>query len=891
MALVVTALPVPASNGYGAAVDTHLLDAEKSFVLNGTLGASEALVVEVTEDPAGAAGWTGLVAWTNSNPGNVTMNVVAAWMRVKRAGAVGGTAPTASVAATNDGTNAYFAPAVPTPAAGTSGVGAATDVSTGGPNASLSFEGDLNPDEALVLEGSNDLASWNSLMAFTHKTVPGFVAMVFNYLRVRRVNSSGRALSFYVGTARGAAGGGGAFPGFGGAPPAVATASAPGATGLASDAGHTHAFDFPAYLPSLVGMQAGGVVQQTYVAPTATPAVLTLLPGVVPFAHASNGTLTQQATVTSNGLIWNAASARLEITRNAAGTATALLLRNQNAAAVGVTLGFEILGTTIVGQIQASSSVFNIIANGGAPMALLGGGAPFLYALTAAKDIAVGEMAAAGLTTVSTSGWLWHPRSAGAPTGVPVNIANPNLTQSVPAQFDSTNVRWYAYINAGWHFAQLMDYDPTPTRVPFGGATAHTLTDSANMTFVTNTLFLNSPVAGVGSPLVLDNNDAGATVTRLNMRMGGANRAKFEVQLTGGIYVMNVGPITAGAAQVQRIFLTGGSTSLCAFVNDGDLGLGNTTVGLLTTTTVGFPYLFALNGAPTGVPTNAATAQLTNSGRPVVLDYADQTGRFYAYIGAAWHYAALTDYTPTATRVPVGAATAGTQTDTADFTYVVASGQLTLGQTGGVGNGGAIKVNAGVNGFNPGAGPKLAIWINDPFGAGEANIGVNDNVMCPQIVGWENGVQTALNVAVGGGGNDFTVTYNANIDGSGGTVGFTMNSVTGDVSSNVNWTVTAPATVTLSANTGAQVVLNGDFAVKYNAGASTAIQVANAGGGINLATDVGFTTAPNFGVTEANGAQVLTLTNGPTATGGGNPDRFLTFKNGGNTCVVPAWDI
>jgi hypothetical protein len=83
------------------------------------------------------------------------------------------------------------------------------------------------------------------------------------------------------------------FPGFGGAPPQIASASAAGAAGTASRSDHNHAADIPAYNPSLAGMQAGGIIQQTYSAPTATPAVLTMVAGQMPFGAAAGGVLTQ----------------------------------------------------------------------------------------------------------------------------------------------------------------------------------------------------------------------------------------------------------------------------------------------------------------------------------------------------------------------------------------------------------------------------------------------------------------------------------------------------------------------------------------------------------------------------------------------------------------------
>jgi hypothetical protein len=285
MALTVLALAIPVGNGVGAASDAHLLDTQKSFVLDGTIGSSEQLVIESTCDPAGLVGWTGVVAWTSSNPGDITIRHVAYWYRVRRNSASATSSPTASVAATALGTNVFFAPTVPA-----SGPGAGVDISTGGPNMSVTIDGTFGSNEVVALEGSQDNVSWNGIRAFTNSNPgPIFIDTSYKYLRANRTNllgTPGGTIQMFVGTSSPPSGGGGAFPGFGGAPPAVASASAAGVGATASRFDHTHAQDLVVYAPSLAGMQATGVIQQTYGAPNATPAVLNVSTGLIPFGNA-----------------------------------------------------------------------------------------------------------------------------------------------------------------------------------------------------------------------------------------------------------------------------------------------------------------------------------------------------------------------------------------------------------------------------------------------------------------------------------------------------------------------------------------------------------------------------------------------------------------------------
>lgn len=209
MALTVVTLPVPAGNGVGAAVDVHTLDSQKSFALDGTLGVGEQLVVEVTEDPAGAIGFTGLVYWDAGNVRNVTIPVVAAFARIRRfvPGGPPTSAPTSSVSATTSGTNTFFQLAVPA-----SGVGAAVDVSAGGQHTSFSIHDGgtgLQNGEALVVEGSNDNVSFVGIIGFTFKAPPNFLALSYKFLRIRRLAPTGASMSFFLGTSTDSGAGGG----------------------------------------------------------------------------------------------------------------------------------------------------------------------------------------------------------------------------------------------------------------------------------------------------------------------------------------------------------------------------------------------------------------------------------------------------------------------------------------------------------------------------------------------------------------------------------------------------------------------------------------------------------------------------------------------------------
>lgn len=343
-----------------------------------------------------------------------------------------------------------------------------------------------------------------------------------------------------------------AFPGFGGAPPAITSTSSAGAAGTASRSDHTHALDLVAYNPSLAGMQASGVVQQTYAAPTATPAVLTMVAGQVPYG-AANGTLTQNSqffytaatsrlnvlnagtTVpTTSGLFWGAsdttiAGGAIHVGVQQAGAlalvqARQTFVRSRGTVAVPTSVnnndgisqitvqahdgnGFRIPARyntfvdTSYGAIVASTFMpLNMEFQVNPNTAGTGLGATMV---TAGADFVSVSVAVA---TNSTIGFTWTSTTAGIPTGVPI-VPNWHGTggaatavNTTPTIMDSADRRSYGYLAGAWHFATLDDYDPTATRVPFGGASAHTLADSANFTYNSGTQVLTVlNVRGVGS--------------------------------------------------------------------------------------------------------------------------------------------------------------------------------------------------------------------------------------------------------------------------------------------------------------------------------------------------------------------------------------------------------
>jgi hypothetical protein len=555
MALTTLTLNIPASNGVGIASNAQALDAGKTFVFDGTLGAGEELSIEATQDVTGVVGWQGVVG-VGPIPQQIQLDHTAAFYRVRRRFAVASSAPIVQVAATAVGVDTYFTLVPPVLPAGTSGVGAAADLTTAGTDASFSMEGTLGATEALVIEGSQDgLTGWTGVCSFVGGVRPPNSQEVgFVFYRVRRLNSSGNTLTVFVGTATSGAGGGGGFPGFGGAPPAVTSASAAGAGATASRFNHTHALDILPYNPSTAGMQASGVVQQIYGAPTATPSALTMTATQIPFG-AATGVLTQSAKLT-----WTDAAGIETLQLQGSGPANVFILALRNTTVAGTTSfgsvrffydttiqSAQLLLTHIGGSTNAFTASVSQSAVGAddqfVASGVAAGGQPPLIVWTQNKDVALG--ASAKNAAAATRGFVFLPTTTAPPTGVPTLDGGATTSARKAAILDDTNFRLYGYMTGAWHFAGFYDYSPTATRIPFGLSDT-ALTDSASLFYTSGTGILQSPLVetntvggfGGGGTLTLENNHA-APATTLSLLAGAfadlAGTLRPEVTGTRGI--------------------------------------------------------------------------------------------------------------------------------------------------------------------------------------------------------------------------------------------------------------------------------------------------------------------------------------------------------------------
>ncbi len=177
MATTFVNLPSSAGNGAGTAVDTSTLAATKTIVNGGNGSATEPLVsIEISND-AGGANFTPI--YTFQGPGEVTLNVVARWMRTRVANYKGGGAPNVDAGA--DLEAAAFATLV-APAGSGSGAAVATDllpqfktVQVVGP-----FRGTVN---IRVSEDGTSYEPWMSFSAPGVQSLPVTAA----FMRVDRV--------------------------------------------------------------------------------------------------------------------------------------------------------------------------------------------------------------------------------------------------------------------------------------------------------------------------------------------------------------------------------------------------------------------------------------------------------------------------------------------------------------------------------------------------------------------------------------------------------------------------------------------------------------------------------------------------------------------------------
>jgi hypothetical protein len=176
-----------------------------------------------------------------------------------------------------------------------------------------------------------------------------------------------------------------------------------------------------------------------------------------------------------------------------------------------------------------TSMTFNVQRTLTAPV---GGGSvnPFVVDLNSGN---LGMGASSAMPAGSTGGFVFLPRVAVAPTVLPDAT---NMASRDPWASEAGNRRLWGTNGTvlGWHFVCLDDYNPTPTRIPFGAATAQTQTDDAAFFYSVGTGVLRSPLVetntvggfGGGNVLTLENNHASPT-TSLSLLSG-------TTTLTGG---------------------------------------------------------------------------------------------------------------------------------------------------------------------------------------------------------------------------------------------------------------------------------------------------------------------------------------------------------------------
>lgn len=177
MANLYVNLPVPATDGIGAAVDVTALGVDKTIVCAGDADAS--FNVEVNNDAGQAGSWSPVA--TFNNPGSLVVSVACMWMRVR----VSKTNPhvvgamVVDVGASDDG--CQFA-SLTVPAG--NGVGAPVNTSSLGPFKTAQVGGAFRG--SLIVEISEDGATeWAQPFAFANPGVKSLL-LTAKFMRVRR---------------------------------------------------------------------------------------------------------------------------------------------------------------------------------------------------------------------------------------------------------------------------------------------------------------------------------------------------------------------------------------------------------------------------------------------------------------------------------------------------------------------------------------------------------------------------------------------------------------------------------------------------------------------------------------------------------------------------------
>lgn len=173
-------LAVPAADGAGAPSSVSAMDGVKTVVVEGAFTGT--LLLEASAAAAGAD-FQPVASYSAGDNFALTITVVAARMRVRRVGVVGGPTPVVTLGLQDGQTLQLFAPVVP---ANGSGPGASLSVATSGKLKTIQVGGGAFTG-VLTVEGSEDGTNWDIVVSFANGATP--IQTVNSRLQFIRVNN------------------------------------------------------------------------------------------------------------------------------------------------------------------------------------------------------------------------------------------------------------------------------------------------------------------------------------------------------------------------------------------------------------------------------------------------------------------------------------------------------------------------------------------------------------------------------------------------------------------------------------------------------------------------------------------------------------------------------
>jgi hypothetical protein len=513
-----------------------------------------------------------------------------------------------------------------------------------------------------------------------------------------------------------------------------------------------------------LGTKGNGVLQQTTASSISTPTVLNMAQGNLPFG-ASDGTLTQAtqprlmysdagaasgtlimagALTSSTATLANAAANGTYFHMIGEGFAPTLRMTTVNTGPIAGGIPGQFSFRTARGTFAsktASAAGDNLVQFQWAPYdgtnhiisVLLGAGIPSDGSVSTGNITQMAGFCTSGgigtsfntsrftlgvdtdanvytglssITAGGTAGYLYLPALSGSqPSGTPAQVFGGTRSQNrVPIEIETgTNDRLWVYTQShGWQYQRLSNYDASPTRIPFGAATAGTLTDSAGLTYDDTaatrkvTVTYDASQAVTFTPFVMNATNLPSTniAQAFQFSFGGTTSWELNEVYTNGTtqslrlrFRNDLNPSATSALFSVSTFNTisgVGANPITADMVTGDAGVGGSS-NLSGTNTSGYLYI-PQTQTPTVTPTNAVGGTMGNR-RAIALYDNTSTGttKLYGYSVAkgAWQYAGFYNYDPVnAGRIPFADTTAGNLTDSATLLYDATNSRLLVGAPG-----------------------------------------------------------------------------------------------------------------------------------------------------------------------------------------------------------------